>query len=208
MPIAAQLWLATAPLVLASSSATRRSLLEAAGLAVETLVPDIDERAVERRLLAGGLASARIADGLAIAKALDVSVRYPGRWVVAADQTLTFEGELFHKPADRAAARAQLLALAGRTHLLRSAYAVACNGTIRAEGADEARLTIRSVSESFVDRLLTHLGESVTTSVGGYKVEGPGIHLFETIDGDHTTILGLPLLPLFADLRRLGVLAS
>ena len=197
-------WLGSAPLLLASTSATRRLLLESAGLPVETEAPGVDERAVE----AGAAAMPRdLARRLAAEKALAVSRRRPGRVVVGADQVLELDGEVLHKPADRAAARRQIARLAGRTHALHTAFAVARDGTVAREGLDSAHLTVRPLDGAAVERYLALAGDAVTRSVGGYQLEGAGIHLFERVEGDHSTILGLPLLPLLAALRGMGLLA-
>jgi nucleoside triphosphate pyrophosphatase len=199
------LWRAATPLVLASGSAVRRTLLEAAGIPVEARPARIDERAIE--------ASAPSDDPTAVAallareKALRVAMELPGRLVVGADQTLALGNRRFDKPADRAAARAQLQALAGRTHELHSAVAVARGRDVRFEHVGVARLTVRPLSDDFLDRYLNAAGAAVTASVGAYQVEALGVQLFERIDGDHFTILGLPLLPLLAYLRAEGSLA-
>ncbi|HEX8167905.1 MAG TPA: Maf family protein [Beijerinckiaceae bacterium] len=199
------LWLPADPLLLASTSATRRLLLESAGLPVETEAPGVDERAVEAG--AGALPPEGIARRLAGEKALAVSRRRPGRVVVGADQVLALEGEVLHKPADRAAAHAQIMRLAGRTHALHTAFAIALDGAVRREGLDSARLTMRPLGAAAIERYLALAGDAVTQSVGGYQLEGAGIHLFERVEGDHATILGLPLLPLLAGLRGMGLLA-
>jgi septum formation protein len=199
------LWRAATPLVLASGSAVRRTLLEAAGIPVEARPARIDERAIE--------ASAPSDDPFAVAallareKALRVATELPGRLVVGADQTLTLGNRRFDKPADRAAARAQLQALAGRVHELHSAVAVARGRDVVFEHVGVARLTVRPLSDDFLDRYLDAAGAAVTASVGAYQVEALGVQLFERIDGDHFTILGLPLLPLLAYLRAEGSLA-
>jgi len=127
--------------------------------------------------------------------------------VVGCDQTLALGERRFSKPADRAAARAQLLALRGKTHELHSAVALCRNGALTFGHVAVARLTMREFSESFLERYLDAAGDAVTASVGAYQLERSGIHLFDTIEGDHFTILGLPLLPLLAHLRREKVLA-
>jgi septum formation protein len=200
-------WTCPSPLLLASTSRTRRELLESAGLRVETEPPQVDERAIESRSRAEGLDPAALAERLASEKALAVSRNHPERIVVGADQILAMDGAVFHKPADREAARTQLLRLAGRTHHLRSAGAVAQGGLIIAVFADSATLTMRPLAPEAVDRYLDLAGSAALSSVGCYQIEGPGIHLFDTVMGDHTTILGLPLRPLLAALRRLGCLA-
>jgi len=199
------LWLASAPLVLASASAVRRHLLEAAGISVEVRPASLDERAIEASALSNDPSS--VAMLLAREKALRVTANVPGRLVVGADQTLALGNRRFDKPADRAAARAQLQALAGRTHELHAAVAVARDGQVLFEHAAVACLTMRPLSDAFLDRYLDAEGAAVTASVGGYQLEALGVHLFERIDGDHFTILGLPLIPLLAYLRAEGSLA-
>ena len=128
-------------------------------------------------------------------------VRHPGRFVVGADQTLALGTRLFSKPAGRAQAAEQLRALAGRSHELHSAVAVARDGKILFEAVSVARMTMRQLGEAEIEAYLDEAGEAVTSSVGAYQLEGLGVHLFERIEGDHFTILGLPLLPLLAFLR-------
>jgi septum formation protein len=200
------MWRATQPLVLASRSAPRRAMLEAAGLPVETSVPDLDERAVEAAAGPRGPAAAAIL--LARAKASAVARSKPGRLVVGADQTLALGDRRFDKPGDRAAARAQLMALSGNTHHLHSAVAVAYGGEVLFDAVDTASLTMRGLSDEFLDAYLDAAGAAVLESVGGYQLEKLGIHLFERIEGDHFTILGLPLLTLIAFLRRHESLAG
>jgi septum formation protein len=200
------LWLAAEALVLASGSAVRRMLLEAAGIPVEIVAPEIDERAAEAEL--GGADAPAIAMHLARAKARAVSRRKSGRLVVGADQILTLGAQRFSKPADRATARAQLLTLRGHTHVLHCAVAAVRDGDILFEHADGARLTMRPFSEGFLDDYLNAAGAAATASVGGYQLEGHGVQLFERIEGDYFTILGLPLLPLLAFLRTNGCLAE
>jgi septum formation protein len=199
------LWLAAAPLVLASASVVRRHLLEAAGIPVEVRPASLDERALEASAPSNNPSA--VAALLAREKALRVAADVPGRLVVGADQTLALEARRFDKPADREAARAQLQALAGRTHELHAAVAVARDGKVLFEHAAVARLTMRPLSDGFLDRYLDAAGAAVTASVGGYQLEGLGVHLFERIEGDHFTILGLPLIPLLAYLRAEGSLA-
>jgi septum formation protein len=134
-------------------------------------------------------------------------MRQPGKFVIGADQTLALGMRLFSKPADRAQAAGQLRALAGRSHELHSAVAVARNGKILFETVTIARMTMRQLGEAEIDAYLDQAGEAVTSSVGAYQLEGPGVHLFERIEGDHFTILGLPLLPLLAFLRSARLLA-
>jgi septum formation protein len=193
------LWRGKDPLVLASQSRARQMLLANAGVHFEAVPADIDERAVQQS--SGLLAPGEIAALLAREKALDVSMGRPGKYVVGADQTLALENRLFSKPAGRAQAGDQLRDLAGRSHELHSAVAVALDGKILFENADIARMTMRQFSDAEIQTYLDEAGEAVTSSVGAYQLEGLGVHLFERIDGDHFTILGLPLLPLLAFLR-------
>lgn len=200
------LWLADQPLVLASRSAVRRAMIEAAGVPLEIAPADIDERAVERRAGAGTAADA--ASLLAREKSRAGCNGIKGRFVVGADQTLALGRKRFTKPVDRVSAREQLQALAGRTHELHSAVAVARDGRVLFSHVDTAKLTMRTLSERFIDAYLDAAGESVTASVGGYQLEGLGSHLFERIEGDYFTILGLPLFALLTFLRREGCLAG
>ena len=193
------LWRGTYPLVLASQSRTRQALLANAGISFEAVPADIDEREVQQ---ASGLsAPGDIAALLARQKGLAVSLHQSGRFVVGADQTLARGARLFSKPVGRAQAAEQLRALAGGSHELHSAVAVARDGKILFEAVTIARMTMRQLGESEIGAYLDAAGEAVTTSVGAYQLEGLGVHLFERIEGDHFTILGLPLLPLLAFLR-------
>lgn len=206
MRAASSLWLGDQPLLLASGSATRRLMLENAGLPVEAQRPVCDERAIEATLLASGGEAEAVATALAKAKAVAVSALHPGRWVVGADQTLTCEGRAFHKPEDLAAARRQLGELAGRTHTLTSAFALVRDGELVGQSQCQARLTMRPLDAGMLDAYLNLAGPAATTSVGAYQIEGVGVQLFEAIEGDHFTILGLPLLDLLAALRAAGLL--
>jgi septum formation protein len=193
------LWRGKSPLILASQSRARQALLSNAGISFEAVTAEIDERAVQQ---ASGLsAPGEIASLLAREKALSVSARQPGKFVIGADQTLALGERLFSKPAGRAQAAAQLRALAGRSHELHSAVAVARDGKILFEAAAIAGMTMRRLGEAEIDVYLDEAGDAVTSSVGAYQLEGLGVHLFERIEGDHFTILGLPLLPLLAFLR-------
>ncbi len=200
------LWLGTQPLVLASKSASRCALLEAAGIPVEIRPANIDERAIEARL--GSSDPAGVAALLARAKANAVATAMSGRLVLGADQTLALDTQRFSKPKDRNAAAEQLRALRGKTHALHSAVAIARDGAIAFEYVEVARLTMRAFSEEFLQRYLDAAGAAVTASVGAYQLEGLGVQLFERVEGDHSTILGLPLLPLLDWLRQAGLLAG
>jgi septum formation protein len=193
------LWRGQFPLILASQSRARQALLSNAGITFEAVPADIDERAVQQ---ASGLsAPGDIAALLSREKARSVSVQLPGKFVAGADQTLALGRRLFSKPAGRAQAAEQLRMLAGQTHELHSAVAVACDGRILFEASAIARMTMRRLDEAEIDAYLTEAGAAVTSSVGAYQLEALGVHLFERIEGDHFTILGLPLLPLLAFLR-------
>jgi septum formation protein len=199
-------WLAPVPLVLASKSPARRAMLEAAGLPLEIVPAAVDERAIEQRQ--GRRRPADVALVLAREKALEVAGRQPGRIIVAADQMLSLGSEIFAKPADRAAVRAQLAALRGQTHELHSAAVLLRDGAVVFEHCDTARLTMRSFSDSFVERYLDAAGDGAAQSVGGYQLERAGVHLFERIEGDFFTILGLPLMPLLRFMRRSRLVAE
>jgi septum formation protein len=199
-------WLADEPLVLASKSAIRHAILRDAGIPVAVEPADIDERAIEQRSAkedAGELAAV-----LACEKARTVAARFPGRLVLGADQTLALGERRFSKPADRAGARRQLAALRGQTHELHSAVALVRGSSVLFEHREVARLTMRSFSDEFLEAYLDAAGTAVTASVGGYQLEKVGIQLFEHIQGDHFTILGLPLVPLLEYLRTAGWLAE
>jgi septum formation protein len=191
------------PLVLASKSEIRRNLLEAAKIPVVIDPADIDEREVEARHT--GLGPEEVASLLAREKALAVSRRRKGL-ILGADQTLALGDRRYSKPADSAAAREHLKSLAGRTHALHSAAALARDGAVAFEARSTARLTMRPLSEAFLDAYLAAAGARVPKSVGAYQLEGVGVHLFEKIEGDHFTVLGLPLLSLLAYFRKAELL--
>jgi septum formation protein len=194
------------PLVLASTSISRRALLHGAGLRFDAVAPDVDEAAAKRELT--GADAMAIALALADRKALAVSRRHAGATVIGGDQTLACDGRMFDKPDDIDAARAQLRALRGRVHELQSAVSVARDGVVAWRHVEAARLSMRPFSDAFLDRYVEVAGASMMTSVGAYRLEGPGAQLFDRIDGDYFTILGLPLLPLLDWLRAAGVLRS
>jgi septum formation protein len=196
------LWLSPQPLVLASKSDVRGKMLAAAGLRIEIRPAQLDERAVEAN--AGTGEAAAVARYLARAKGDTVARSLPGRLVLGADQTLARGARRFSKPADRAAALEQLRFLRGRTHELHSALALVRDGKMLFDCVDSARLTMRDVSDRFLENYLDMAGDIALTSVGAYQLEGIGIHLFERVEGDYFTILGLPLLPLLGFLRQNG----
>ena len=195
------------PLILASSSKSRAKLLEAAGLAFIVEPPGLDESAMREAV--GGehaLAPHDVAEVLARAKAEAVSDIAPEAYVIGGDQVLAFGDVIMSKSESMEAARRQLLNLRGKTHTLHTAVAVATNGeTIWAE-TTKATLTMRKLSPEFIGRYLAAAGEEVLSSVGAYQLESLGIELFEKIDGDYFSILGLPLIPLLDTLRREGVI--
>ncbi|MGA7994869.1 MAG: Maf family protein [Bradyrhizobium sp.] len=199
------LWRGESPLILATQSRARQMLLANAGLDFEAVPAEIDERGIQE---SSGLTSpGDVAALLAREKARAVSGRRPGQFVVGADQTLALGTRLFCKPAGRVQAAEQLRALAGNRHELHSAVAVARDGKILFETVSVAGMTMRPLTGAEIEAYLNAAGEAVTSSVGAYQLEGLGVHLFERIEGDHFTILGLPLLPLLTFLRSERLLA-
>lgn len=194
------LWLAPQPLVLASRSDIRGKILAAAGLRFEIRPSQVDERSIEAK--SGASDAAAVARKLARAKAEAVAASLPGRVILGADQTLARGAKRFGKPADRGEAAEQLRALRGRTHELHSALALVRDQEAIFACVDTARLTMRDFSDRFLNDYLDMAGNAAMSSVGGYQLEGIGIHLFERIEGDYFTILGLPLLPLLSFMRR------
>lgn len=199
-----------ATLVLASASTTRRHLLAAAGVNVDIRPADVDEAGIRDALLAAdaGVSHESVAGSLAEEKAKLVSAADPGALVIGADQVLSCEGRLYEKASTTAEARACLLSLRGKTHALHAAVVLARGGEVLWRHVATARLTLRAFSEAALDDYLARAGAQVLSSVGAYQIEGPAIQLFESIDGDHTTVLGLPLLPLLEELRRREVLVT
>ncbi len=200
------LWLAAHPLMLASKSAARRALLEAAGVPIEIEAADIDERGIEAR--AGLQEPDMVAALLAREKAKAVAGKHADRMVLGADQTLALGTRRFSKAVDRKGAREQIAALRGKTHALHSAVAVVLGDAVVFEHVDAAHLTMRNFSDAFLDDYLDAVGANAMASVGGYQLEGLGLQLFERVEGDHFTVLGLPLMPLLDWLRRAGHLAK
>lgn len=192
------------PLVLASSSPFRRKLLENAGLTFEAVAADIDERAVEAPLERSGATPEAVALHLARAKALEVSGRYPQALVIGSDQTMSLGPRVYHKPPTLEAAKEHLLSLSGKTHRLNSAVAFAKGREVVWEHVAHADMTVRDLTAAFVDRHLARVGTKALQSVGAYQMEGEGIQLFEKIEGDYFTIIGLPLLAVLRELRRQG----
>ena len=190
-------------IILASKSRHRAQLLENAGIEFETCSADINEREVEKPLLDAGLGGPDVAEVLAISKASQVSEKFADAFVIGCDQTLSFEGQLLHKPDDMEGARRRLLALSGKTHELNSAVTIVRNGETLWSHVEICRITFRSLDPGFIGRHLAAAGEGVLSSVGAYQIEGLGVQLFEKIDGDFFSIMGLPLLPLLAKLREM-----
>lgn len=196
----------TEKIVLASGSPFRKAMLVNAGLDIEAVPADVDERALEAPLQDSGVSPEDVALVLAEAKATEVSERRPGALVLGCDQTLSLGDEVFHKPADMEGARRHLLALSGRTHQLNSAAVLLRDGKVLWRHVGIAGMTMRKLDPAFIGRHLARVGAKVLASVGAYQIEGEGIQLFEKVEGDHFTIVGLPLLPLLTELRTLGAI--
>jgi septum formation protein len=194
------------PLILASGSATRAALLRAAGLRFEAMTPGVDEAAIKEAAQAEGIPPADAALLLAEAKAERISRRHPAALVIGADQLLVCEGAWFDKPADADAAKAQLARLSGRRHELVTAVLCHRGGARVWQHVAAPRLTMRELRPEVIAAYVAAEGEAVTSSVGAYRVEGLGLRLFRRIEGEHTEILGLPMLPLLGFLRQHGVL--
>ncbi len=191
-------------LVLASSSAIRRQMLANAGVVFETLVPAVDEGQEKGR----HKDPAALATALAAKKALSASARRPDDWTVGSDSVASVEGRLFDKPADRAQAAAHLRAFSGKILRLTSAVALANAGQVQWSDCDSAELRVRTLSEVFIDSYLDAEWPEVGYCVGVFRLEGRGVQLFDSIEGSYFTVLGMPLLPLLRELRRLGVIAA
>lgn len=199
------LWAGEKPLILASQSQSRQALLKAAGLDVLAVPANLDERGIQDE--SGLTDPSAVAALLARAKAENVASRHAGQIVIGADQTLALNAHIFGKPADRADAVNHLRQFSGQTHELHSAVAVVRDGVPLFEHVAIARMTMRKLSDAAINAYLDAAGERVTTSVGAYQLEGLGVHLFDKIDGDHFTILGLPMVPLLRFLRSQDLLA-
>jgi septum formation protein len=196
----------TEKIILASASPFRKAMLTNAGIDVDAVPADIDERAVEAALEGSGAAPEDVALVLAETKAQAVSEQHRGALVLGCDQTLSLGDTVFHKPADKEGARRHLLALSGKTHQLNSAAVLARNGETLWRHVGIASLTMRRLDPAFIGRHLSRVGDKALSSVGAYQVEGEGIQLFEKIEGDYFTIVGLPLLAVLAALRELGAI--
>jgi len=190
-------------LVLASKSASRAAVLRGAGLVFEQITAGVDEESIKASLRVEGASCARQADILAETKALKVSISHPGV-ILGADQMLDLEGEAFDKPADRGEAREHLKKLRGKTHILQTAIVACVEGAPVWRHLAQPRLRMRNFSDAFLESYLDQTLPDILTSVGGYQLEGRGSQLFERIEGDYFSILGLPLLPLLQWLRDRG----
>lgn len=197
------LWRAPAPLVLASASPIRRAIIDSLGIPVESLPATIDERALEAQLATGS--PLEIAQTLSSAKADAVSARLAGRLVLGADQTLAVAGRILHKATSRQQAADHLALLSGRSHQLHAGLALSRNGRTIWRHVETASLTVRPLSAGFIHAYLDAAGDAVLSSVGIYQIEDLGMHLFDKVEGDHTTIMGLPALPLLAQLRNMAL---
>jgi septum formation protein len=198
----------TPRLILASASPARQSLLQRAGLRFEAMPAHIDEAEVKRSARAESATALDTALLLAELKALRLARRDPEALVIGCDQLLVCEGRWFDKPASLAEARAHLLALRGRTHTLVTAVLCQRGAQRQWHHVAQPRLTMRPFSDDFLDAYLAAEGEALTTTVGAYRLEGLGVHLFDKVEGEHAAVLGLPLLPLLGFLRQNGVLAE
>lgn len=194
-------------LILASQSAGRRAILTAAGVPHQACAASCDEDTEKARLRAAGADAAGLAQGLADAKAVSVSIEQPDAWVLGCDQTLALEtGEMFDKAPDLPALADQLAQLSGRTHSLFAAMSIARGGAVIWRHLNAAHMTMRALSPAFINDYLAQEGAGLLSGVGGYRIEGRGIQLFARVDGSHFTIIGLPLLPLLAFLRETGII--
>lgn len=197
-----------APVILASGSASRRAMLEAAGIAFAIHPADIDESAITDAMCGKEEGPRAIARALGEAKAMAISAARPGQWVIGSDSMVSIEGQLFEKPTSREDAFAHLRAFSQKVLVLDSSVALARDGAIVDSASDDARLEVRRLSDGFIDAYLDAEWPAIAACVGCFRIEGRGVHLFENIIGNHFTILGMPLLPLLAMLRTHGVIAA
>ncbi|CUX40276.1 Maf-like protein [Agrobacterium genomosp. 13] len=193
-------------LILASSSASRQMLMRNAGLTFSAIPADINERALDEELERNGASPEDVALELARAKALAVSALYPSALVLGCDQTMALGARVYHKPKTMPEAEAHLLSLSGKTHRLNSAAVLVRGGEVLWQTVSSAELSVRNLSTEFISRHLQRVGGKALSSVGAYQLEGEGIQLFTSIEGDYFTILGLPLLPLLTKLRDMDVI--
>lgn len=201
------IWLPELPLILASKSQIRLELLERAGFHPTVTVPDFDERAFEETLERENLAITERAAALANEKARLASLINPDQYVIGADQMLTCDGVILHKSENLAQAKQQLAFLRGKTHQLTSAVAISRNGHILFTTSDQAHMSMRMLTDQQIETYCSHAGPALLRSVGCYELEGLGVHLFDRVEGDFFTVLGMPLEPLIGFLRREGYLS-
>lgn len=194
-----------AEIILASKSSHRQELLKNAGVKFTAMSADIDEREIETPLLKAGMGGDDVAEVLAIAKASEVSKGRTDAYVIGCDQTLSFEGALLHKVKNMEEAMQRLLALSGKKHQLNAAVSLVRNGEVLWSHVEIATINFRKLDPGFIGRHLSDAGETVLSSVGAYQIEGLGVQLFEKVEGDYFSIIGLPILPLLAELRKLGL---
>lgn len=197
---------ASMPIILASASLSRRDMLKNAGVKFESVQAGVDETAIRQAL--GDVGPADMADVLARAKAEAVSSVHPGTLVIGSDQILSLDDQIFEKPADLDEARVNLLRFRGRVHQLHSAVAIASDGTADWCFSDTAHLKVREFTPEFLGHYLADVGPEICRSVGAYQLEGMGVQLFDEIDGNYFTILGMPLMPLLNELRRREVIET
>ncbi|OYX38749.1 MULTISPECIES: nucleoside triphosphate pyrophosphatase [unclassified Sphingomonas] len=196
-------------LILASQSASRRAMLDAAGVAYTALPAHVDEAGVKTSLLAAHHSPRDIADALAEVKAIKISQAHPAALVLGSDSIVArADGVLLDKPADRETAQQHLASLSGGTHHLISAAVVAEQGRPVWRHVDQARLVVRSLSPAFIEAYLDDEWPAIAQCVGCFRIEGRGVTLFDRIEGNHFTILGMPLLPVLGYLRQRGTMAS
>jgi septum formation protein len=195
-------------LVLASGSASRRAMLDAAGIAHDAHPADVDESAIKAGLLATGHGPGDIALALGRAKALAVSSLMPGRWVLGGDSVVSVDGQMFSKPKSRDNAAEHLRCFSGKRMVLNSAAALAKDGVIIESVRDEALLDVRPLSEAFIARYLDAEWPAISGCVGCFRIEAMGVQLFDHITGSQFTVLGMPLLPVLDQLRRHGVIET
>jgi len=195
-------------LILASGSAVRHRLLAEAGVPHRVVPADLDEAAVKVRLRAAGGTAADAAKALAAAKARAVAALHPESWVLGCDQILDLDGAWFDKARDPAELADHLRRLRGRAHVLVSAFCLMRGADPAQTVARRARLTMRDFSDDFLRAYLDAAGREALQAVGGYSIEGQGAQLFARVEGDLFTVMGLPLMPLLARLRRIGILSS
>lgn len=192
-------------LILASASSARRRLLDNAGLDYIAEAAQVDERLLEQEIPQAERTPLAVATHLAIAKARAVSLRHPLSMIIGCDQTMSLGPDIFHKAPDKLGAERTLCTLRGKTHQLNSAVCLVRNGEVLWNHLSIATMRMREFSEQFLQSYLDRNGETVLGSVGCYQLEGEGVQLFEAIEGDYFSILGLPLLPLLEELRKLGI---